>query len=261
VLGTNFLEEFERKRDRKEIERFFADLGLPMPQDSEFYTAVNGGRNIVFLSDYGFTVQVAHKNKVIDFDSPGVLRPLYARVSKNLKMWIDPGVECPVTSAVATALQQRLLETYNINVYDGTFANFGYIPKSNPRFPVLIDLDRTNVTDLSKRNVTLCSEGLRVLSESVRRIKEGLPLFCGKEKRELDEQDEAYGVLYKLSVKAFDEHRGDPTLRAAFFAACRDYKEDGRLLSSWDDFDYRNIKYAAKTYKDSCNLNGHLRLS
>jgi hypothetical protein len=245
-IGEDFFESFTVPQC-KDIADFFNDLGLPVPLKHEFYEACNGGRNIVFLSDYGLTLQIARLDRLPSFNNKHFLQPLYQRIKGQLKMWLSPGIDSPVENDEAESFRSYMRFKQGVFIQDCNFTNVGFIPKTQPRFPVLLDLDSANVI--------LTSDMLQRLTQSVHSVRKFLPPVLGGDAWGLEDvQQDVYGELRRAAVRAFDEEKGDMVLRSLFFMACQDGKSDGLLMSPWDSFNYRGSRDAAENYSKRITL-------
>jgi hypothetical protein len=132
-----------------------------------------------------------------------------------MRIDLNPGYECPIPEdeldQVVSDVSRRL------SVYDDHIHNFAYVPKTDPKFAVVIDPGAASS-----------------LLFNVRFIKD---LFGFKPPGLYDPQKELYADLRALAREAWPrgEKHADGRKVAAFWRKCVEARAEGRLLAPWTD--------------------------
>ena len=211
---------------------FFDMLGLPVPEQGEYYQTSDTGF-LIPLDDLGVLIRVTNDDDFPNYNHVHVLDPLFSRSFSGLRVDIMPGVEAPVTKQEAGILKRELYFRCGIELCDGHPYNFGFLPGTDPRFPVIID-----------------EIGITYITKPSRALDEYVP--AGKEPDTYNPQEELYGEIKRQMSAAWPSHslRPDPEKFHDAFKQCHAMKEKGKLVSAWQDVeaDYTQVPRAGRLY-------------
>lgn len=219
------------------VRSFFDGMGWPLPTEKEYYNA-RGSKALVFLNSYGVVVNLTHDNEMQKEHHPHFLRPLFQRNVGSYWITIDPGYEGPVSPEESDEIYAMLKRKHRITQTDAKPENLTFVPKTIPRFPVLIDLDPLCT------KIMVPKEAGQDLNESAREIsallKEAYP----------DPQETIYRSLREAANAAWPEGRDhpDPDGVEKFKRMCLLFKESGRMVASWENSHYRSIGATSRRY-------------
>ena len=226
------------------VEEFFDALELPEPEEGQVHHGTNE-RLLIFLNHEGLVLRITQERKLLNFDNPHFLKPLFTRHSAGLQFAIDPGIDCPVPKKAEEPIYRMLYKKYGLNVMDGKPENLGYLPGDKARFPVMIDLDAEIVVEDIESGAEFASvkQAREYLGHDgpFRSWNTNLPVP--------DPQHQLYGELKEMAQCAWQaDTNPDFSALRDFMAACRAYKQDGKLLTRWMGHDYRGTRKAAMNY-------------
>jgi len=231
----------------EEIKKFFDGMGLPVPDDGEYYCGT-GSRYLVFLSDYGVVIRMTPNSSLMEFDNPHFLKSLFTRKAGNHQIDIDPGIECPASDQETNEIYKMLWTKFSIMVGDGRPHNLGFLPDSKLRYPVMIDLD----PEWTKRLVRLDEAAVSRLTKAVQTAKR---LFLRTEdinmQEDINPQDEFFAPLKEIIDESWPANQNAPVLDGSqrILQACKDFKSAGKLVSPWKTDSYLGTTGTANKYQ------------
>jgi hypothetical protein len=220
---TDFFRCLSAKFDRQtavEAIGYFRKVGLPPPKDSiEFLRGETGV--LAFLNEYGLVIrieasctkwQTEYPDRIDD--NPWIIKPLASIDAGEAVIEICPGIHQSESKEQNEELR-ALLDEQNIYFWDYKFSNIGRQPIKTVRFPegVPVVVDR-----LATRRLT---EGLKPISDALQVLK--------------DEVAEEQRKFYEPLRHAFTEGWTNPKKMGQFWALCRNYVQEGKLVAGWNE--------------------------
>ena len=235
----------------REVLNFFKNLDLPLPRKDEWFQG-SSDRRLVFLNDEGLVLRITPEHEILTFDHQHFLKPLFQRRAAGLHFAIDPGIDCPVPESDASKIYRYLREEHRINVADSKAENLGYLPGYGRKHPLMIDLDwMISIGD--EENEFLARSVILARKLMGHKVAQPEQTTSETEVSTPDPQDIVYGDVRKMISNAWKEgiKTSDPEGIKAFFETCRDYKQEGRLLTRWQSNDYFGTAAKAALYAQS----------
>ena len=235
--------------------------------DSLYHTNLKWGTRKILFHPAGLTFEFNQLDEKISYNHPHFLQPLHTHNGNDIHLSINPGINCPMhedhprtykeflsdkKDSNAGKTYRALNRHYGLIVTDCKPYNIGFIPQT--RFPVIIDLDEQYI----KHNPQY-----KRLRETVYKIKNMLPT---NKRGRLDKawekslvlakpcdfsfQEEFYRPLRIIMKKAWPADKKAPDKKGIeeFFAAAKEFKHAGKLMTKWEDFDYNGTSKVAKAY-------------
>lgn len=211
--------------DLNEIQNFFNGMGWPMPEKGEYYEGT-GDRYLAFLTEYGVIVRLTPEQSVIEEENPHFILPLFNRQAGAYRINIDPGYDCPVTSEEMRTIYRMLSKKFGVRVHDAKRHNLCFVPHTEPRYPVVIDLDP---------EYTLVRFEETPAKTSGWSAERAICLLNAD--NAVNPQIEIYAPLRRIIDEAWppDCDRPDPEGIAAFKSLCKAFKAEGKLVAPWGD--------------------------
>ncbi len=225
IPNKPLIEQFNRKA-RHDIACLFEEkLHVPLPQRKQYYKTTDN-RFLVFLSHNGLVVHLYKKNQAIGFAHDHLLAPLHTSYVKSAGtfMGLLPGIERVKERDIS--YEAYGVGAAGLRVFDEHNDNWGRLPKE--KHLLYLDLDPNRVKQMSFMTV---KNMFNASSPQTRYYKSFVDLSAslGKTKNQ-HKQLQIYKKMMNLSIY---------------------YKADGRLLSEWDNHDYKGTSEVAANYKQS----------
>jgi hypothetical protein len=189
--------------------QFFKAVNLPVPSSKGYWCNPAdpvGAKKIVFLSRYGLVINFTRRHRVVRRYNPHFITALFTRETPLYQITIRPGVQMGAQRGAPEAFSRYLKEKYGVIDKDAGVRNLGYIPSVDSLFPILIDLDAKYI-----------------------KVKKDAPW-------EQTPQEALYAPLKAIMNKAWPQDQKMPDQGGVrdFFAACAEFKAQGKLLSPWE---------------------------
>lgn len=222
------------------IQDVLEGLLLPVPEKGQAYITSDKG-NILFISSHGCAVRITEQSHVLEKEHIHLLRPLFSRYADGYRIDVNPGLENPVPFFKALKLYLYYRRA-GLKIADPRPDNSGFIPGT--RFPVVLDIDSQQITI----NFTKATDQL---SANLERLKKWLGCEdLGLKTETIDPQDYYYGDLRTRFAKAWplNHDRPDRALMLKAWRSCREAKQDGRLISAWENYNYCGSSKKAESY-------------
>jgi hypothetical protein len=236
---TSLENRFDRATAAQVLE-VFSKMLLPPPQkEGEFLPGLDG--DLVFLNEYGLVIRIEESDSRNIFkesdrvnDSAWIVRPLVSVNAGKALVEFCPGCHQEKNEATKDSLRRQLREQ-DIAFWDCKISNIGRIPIKTVSFPegVPVVIDRLAV---------------KVLTNSIASVSEALSEALHKEAMA------AENALYAPLKEALNEVRPDPLKTPdpekvkKFWALCRSYTQEGKLVAGWNEPQGEDIANENCTY-------------
>jgi hypothetical protein len=233
-MSPNLLESVEERYGVKTavaVGKVFNELQLPVPDEGEFVEAAEKGY-IVPITPYGVNVRLTPVEKRAVFNSRHILQPLASRPADLLHVDVQPGVATNKNMRDTRRISEKM-RAEGIEYYDSfpPTLNTGWMPYKTDEFPdgfpVVFDPD-----------------ACRRLNGDAKDVK-GIVT-----KTEENPQDVFYGDLRVKLEDAWSANEAEPGSgdMTGFWDMCVEKKEEGVLLSSWAEKQFRSLGAASQKY-------------
>ncbi len=226
------------ERSSKAIAHIFEEkMQIPVPKGQQYYETQDG-RFLVFMSQTGLVLNIHNTKQAITFKHDHLIAPLFTYKDTDADIFIDvlPGVDREKAQRNAqrkpNIFQKYVYGYKGLVTLDNLDQNYAYLPKTN--HSLYIDLDKDAV-ELDKTLWGKATNYVYKTTAQSTQHKYYLPLKIYGALLEKSKNNDCFRRNFKEFVK----------LSCVF-------KSQGKLLSQWEDIDYRDISDAALAYENEC---------
>lgn len=252
-----------RRSEGTQTERFFKQLGLPLPIEGEFSRTSDHGF-LVFITPLALVVRITYNKDLEASDSRGLHAPLFSLKSDLIRIDLNAGMQCPVLHDEISSMRYAF-KIAGVTFRDFNPQNAAYLPDAD-NTPVVIDPCSTQLS------------GDNIPSKYLSDLKSRADLNLRKKNRNSNfkgwvekatHQDQAVFSDLRGMLRATWRHpskSADQALVAAFQQQCRIDIKKGILVAGWDQNcevqkdDYKSAKSSSAKYAErfkNISLNDH----